>query len=553
MARLRTPPALALPLALLLAIASCARHGGAVAAGVSGGMPAWEPVEPLAFDAPPGTALRRVLDAGVLRWGCDPAGGAPFALPAPWDPRELVGFEIELVARLCDHLGVRSEPVAGDWLALIDNLRAGRTDLVLNGLEVTPERAEVVDFTVPYYRYGQQLTVRDADRGRFASLADLRGHRISVLNGSASVDVLTGAGWAEEDIAQYEDSLTPYAELKNGRVDGSLAESIIAGYYAPGVGGLHNVPGTFSPGVYAGAVRKGDAALRDAIDAALRRMMERGELGRIYQRWGVWTDAQRELGTVRGPDVARIDLAAVDAATGLDWGAVLAELARATAVTVLLTAISMPLAVLLGLVLALMDRSRRRVLSWPARAYVQVVRGTPILVQIFLVYYSLPMLGQVLGLGDALVWPALVVGIVCLAGNYAAYEAEIHRAGLEAVPKGQREAAWSLGLSQRQTLWLVELPQSFRIILPPLVNDLVAMIKDTSLVYVIGVRELTSVALGIGKSRLIVPEMLVVAAGFYLVVSLAADAFGRRIAARLRRAGLPRPALAAHATHRSAP
>jgi polar amino acid transport system substrate-binding protein len=476
----------------------------------------------------------------------DPAGGAPFSLPDPADPRRLVGFEIELVQRLSEHLGVRSEPVQADWLALIDNLKAGRTDLALNGLEVSAERAEVIDFTVPYYRYGQQLVVRAADRDRFRDLADLRGRRVSVLNGSASVDVLLEAGFTDEQIVQYDDSLAPYVELGHGRVDGSLAESIIAAYYAPGVPGLHVQPRTFAPGEYAGAVRKGEPELLQALDTVLQHMKEAGELGRIYQRWGVWSPEQEEIGTARGETVEKIDLATVEGARGIDWGVVVRELAFATGTTVLLTAISMPLAVLFGLVLALMDRSRRRWLAWPARAYVQVVRGTPLLVQVFLVYYTLPVLGQALGWGDALVWPAFAVGIVCLAGNYAAYEAEIHRAGLDAVPKGQREAALALGMTERQALWHVELPQSFRIILPPLVNDLVAMIKDTSLVYVIGVRELTAVALGIGKSRLMVPHMLVLAAAFYLVVSLAADAFGRRLARRLQRTGAPRAEVGSH-------
>jgi His/Glu/Gln/Arg/opine family amino acid ABC transporter permease subunit len=199
--------------------------------------------------------------------------------------------------------------------------------------------------------------------------------------------------------------------------------------------------------------------------------------------------------------------------------------------------------VIAGLFLALAERSPRWWLEWPARIYTQVVRGTPLLVQIFLVYYTLPVIGKWLGLGDALVWPAFAVGILCLAGNYAAYEAEIHRAGLEAVPRGQREAALSLGMTPMQSLRLVELPQSFRIILPPIINDLVAMIKDTSLVYVIGVRELTAVALGLGKARLIVPQMLVVAAVFYLVVSVAADRIGKRIEAQLRARGTPKAQL----------
>ena len=373
--------------------------------------------------------------------------------------------------------------------------------------EVSRERAEVIDFTVPYYRYGQQLTIRKADADRYRSLADLAGRRVSVLNGSASVEVLAAAGFADAQIVQYDDSLAPYVELRNGRVDASLAESIIAGYYAASMPDLHSIPETFSPGVYAGVVRKGEPEL----------------------------------------------LAAADSTSSLNWRLILRELAIATGITVLLTAISMPLAVAAGLFLALMERSRRRSLQWPARVYTQVVRGTPLLVQIFLVYYTLPVLGKAVGLGDALVWPAFAVGILCLAGNYAAYEAEIHRAGLEAVPAGQREAALSLGMTPLQSLRLVELPQSFRVILPPVINDLVAMIKDTSLVYVIGVRELTAVALGLGKARLIVPQMLVVAAVFYLAVSLFADRIGKRVERKLRERGTPPAAPPAGAAWRERP
>jgi len=505
--------------------------------------PAPSPAVVIVPPAPAGTSLRRIQDNGVLRWGIDPAGGAPFSMPDPRDPQQLTGFEIELVDRLCEYLGVRSEPVEADWLALIDNMKAGRTDLVLNGLEVTPDRKAVIDFTVPYYRYAQQLTIRAADKEKYESLADLSGRRISVLNGSASVNVLEQAGFGSEEIVQYDDSLAPYVELENGRVEGSLAESIIAGYYAAGMPGLYRLPETFAPGEYAGAVRKGEPELLAALDIALTRMKESGDLGRIYQRWGIWDDEQRKLGTARGPGVKRTDLASASSTASLNWNVILRELAVATVTTILLTAISMPLAVLFGLVLALMERSERPWFEWPARVYIQVMRGTPLLVQIFLVYYTLPVIGKEVGFGEALVWPAFAVGIFCLAGNYAAYEAEIHRAGLDAVPRGQREAALSLGMTPRQSLWLIELPQSFRIILPPIINDLVAMIKDTSLVYVIGVRELTAVALGLGKARLIMPQMLVVAAGFYLAVSLVADAIGKRIEAGLRQRGAPRVVL----------
>jgi polar amino acid transport system substrate-binding protein len=526
-----------------LAVPFCLASDTTAAQPTIGDDPAFPPVEVIVPRGPEGTSLRRIQDEGVLRWGIDPAGGAPFSMPDPRDPRKLVGFEIELVERLCEYLGVRSEPTQGDWLALIDNMKAGRTDLALNGIEVSEDRRDVVDFTVPYYRYGQQLTVRAADKEKYRSLEDLAGQRVSVLNGSASVDVLQEAGFSDEAIAQYDDSLAPYVELSHERVEASMAESIIAGYYAATMPDLYSIPETFSPGEYAGAVRKDEPELLAAINDALDRMKQSGDLGRIYQRWGIWSDRQGEIGIAHGPEVAKIELASADATSSLNWGLILRELAAATGITVLLTAISMPLAVVAGLFLALMERSPRKWLHWPARIYTQVVRGTPLLVQVFLVYYSLPVLGKALGFGDALVWPAFAVGILCLAGNYAAYEAEIHRAGLDAVPKGQREAARSLGMTPAQSLRLVELPQSFRIILPPIVNDLVAMIKDTSLVYVIGVRELTAVALGLGKARLIVPLMLVVAAVFYLVVSLVADRLGKRLEAQLRQRAMPRAQL----------
>ena len=504
-------------------------------------------IRPIVEPGPPGSSLRRIQDAGVLRWGVDPAGGAPFAMPDPVDPRRLAGFEVELMEMLSAYLGVRSEPVPGDWLALVDNMQAGRTDFVLNGLEITDERADVVDFTTPYYAYAQQLTVRDADRERFRSLDDLRGRRVSVLNGSASVDVLLEAGWAEENILQYDDSLNPYRELALGRCDASLAESIIASYYAPQVrgpeGGLHCIPETFAPGRYGGAVRKGEPELLAAVDRVLEHMKASGDIGMIDQRWGIWNDGQAAIGVVRGPDVAVVEVASGTTARAIDWGLVFRQLLRATGITMLLTAASMPLAVVAGLGLALLAGSRHRWLSWPAVAYIQVVRGTPLLVQIFLVYFSLPVLGAWLGFGQLLTLGNITVGVICLAGNYAAYEAEIHRAGLQAVPRGQREAALSLGMSERQAFWFVVLPQSLRIVMPPMVNDLVAMIKDTSLVYVIGVQELTAVALGIGKARFAVPEMLVIAAILYLVVSLAADQVGRRLEARLRRRGEGRATL----------
>jgi His/Glu/Gln/Arg/opine family amino acid ABC transporter permease subunit len=214
------------------------------------------------------------------------------------------------------------------------------------------------------------------------------------------------------------------------------------------------------------------------------------------------------------------------------------ELLTAAKHTLMLTVISMPLAVIIGLLLALMRMSRLKALSWPASVYIEVIRGTPLLVQMYLVYFSLPQLGQALGT-EWLTLSNFTVGIICLAGNYAAYEAEIHRAGLQAVDKGQREAALSIGMSERQAFFRVVLPQSLRIVVPPVINDLIAMLKDSSLVSVLGVQELLNRAMGIGRSKFTVPKMLVVAALIYLVMSLICYALGRWAERRLKAQGAP--------------
>jgi His/Glu/Gln/Arg/opine family amino acid ABC transporter permease subunit len=222
--------------------------------------------------------------------------------------------------------------------------------------------------------------------------------------------------------------------------------------------------------------------------------------------------------------------------------------------TLLLTALSMPLAVLFGLLLAWMRMSRHRWLSWPSAAYIEVIRGTPLLVQMFLIYYSLPQIGAWLDDGAVnlcalvgqesllqadlfrglLTWPNFAVGVFCLAANYAAYEAEILRAGLEAVDKGQREAALSIGMSERQAFHLIVLPQAFRIVVPPLINDLIAMLKDSCLVSVIAVQELLNIAVGVGRSKFNMPQMMITAAVLYLLMSLACYALGKFLERRLK-------------------
>lgn len=214
------------------------------------------------------------------------------------------------------------------------------------------------------------------------------------------------------------------------------------------------------------------------------------------------------------------------------------NLIRAARWPLYLTALSMPLAVLFGLMLALMRMSRSRILSWLSASYIEVVRGTPLYVQLFLVYYTLPQLGVLLNTHWLTLDP-FPAAVLCLAANYAAYEAEIHRAGLLAVDGGQREAALSIGMSERQAFVHVVLPQAFRIILPPVINDAIAMLKDSCLASAIGVMELLKVAESIGKNNPDVglAKMYICAGVLYMILSLACYALGKFVECKLRAKG----------------
>jgi len=215
----------------------------------------------------------------------------------------------------------------------------------------------------------------------------------------------------------------------------------------------------------------------------------------------------------------------------------LGKLLWAARIPLLLTAAAMPLAIVLGLLLALMRTSRHGWLSWPAAGYIEVMRGTPLFVQLFLIYYSLPRIGYAIFGNDMLTLEPFTAAVICLGANYAAYEAEIHRAGLQAIDKGQREAALSIGMSEQQSFRIVVLPQAFRVVLPPVINDAIAMLKDSCLASAIGVQELLRTAEGIGRAKFISEPMYIAAAVLYMILSLGFYALGKWVESKLKAQG----------------
>lgn len=199
-----------------------------------------------------------------------------------------------------------------------------------------------------------------------------------------------------------------------------------------------------------------------------------------------------------------------------------------TWVTIQISVLSMLLAVSVGLALALMRLYGCRLVSRMALAYVEFVRGTPLLVQLFFIYYGLPQLPFL-----SIKLSAMTAAIMGVGLNYAAYEAEIYRAGIMAIPRAQTEAGLALGLSRWQTVRLVVLPQALRLVVPPVTNDFVALFKDTSIVSVVAISELTQTFRNAGIATQRYLEFAVVTALIYFAISYPISRFARKLELRI--------------------
>jgi len=468
---------------------------------------------------------QRYRDAGELRWGADAEGGAPFVFVDAKRPEQgEVGFEVDLARELGRVLGVRFRRVQAPYESLVQVLDRDDVDLVLNGFEPTPSRRAQVRFTRPYYIFQQQLTVGPDVKG-VRGVPDLVGKRIGVLGQSQSHQLLLTQPGIE--VVVYESNVTAYEDVANGRNAGSLADAPIARALRPLFPTLVDVGEPFGAYYYSMAVRRGDPELQHALDAAIGALLADGSLERIYRKWEMWGPAETDLGAP-----AVVAMFAKDAEQGgandLDWGTTMALLGQGALRTLGISVVSFALAVALGLAVALARLHGPGWLRWCALVYVELLRGTPILVQMLLLYYGL---GQIEGLR----LDAVTAGILGLALNYAAYEAEIYRGALTAIPRGQREAALALGLTGAQTLRFVVVPQALRLSLASSTNDFIALFKDSSIVMVITVVELTKQyqMLANASGRFIVLGLIT--SGLYLAMSLPLAFLARQFERRLER------------------
>ena len=227
-----------------------------------------------------------------LRWGADSEGGAPYVFPDPKDPRTIIGFEVDLANALGRRLGRPAEFVQNQWDGLIPGLLRGNYDVALNGLEITPDRQQVIGFTIPYYATSEQLSVR-REETRVESLADLKTRTVGTLKFSLAQRILESEGGI--DIRTYEGQINAYEDLANGRLDAVLMDWPIAIYYSRPNPKLKFTGAPIGHLEYGIGVRPDDTRLRQQLDRAIAELIETGDLRRIYDTWGLWNSETEEL------------------------------------------------------------------------------------------------------------------------------------------------------------------------------------------------------------------------------------------------------------------
>jgi polar amino acid transport system substrate-binding protein len=525
------------------------------------------------------------VEKSPLRWAADAEGGAPYIFKDPNSPAVNIGFEVDLAAELEKELGRRIEWTQYDFRNLVPGLQRRDFDFAMNGLEITADRKDKILFSRPYYLYKLQLVVR-ADEARFRSLDQCRAVRgvVGTLEDTAAERLLDKQNVAKK---VYDSQVEPYVDLELGRTDAVLLDLPIAVYYAQPNPKLKFVGEPLASGSYAIAFRKDQVALAREFDAALARLAQRGALRRIYEKWRIWNDdqaalfdrsethdVQHEFRARRGspdpagspteglpdpsetsgrsgdavgrphpsavgrphPSAGPHPSAAADAPLESrrrwSWADCFWLLLQGAWVTIQVSVLGMLLAIALGLPIAICRLYGPRPVRFAAAVYVEFFRGIPVLLLLYFLYYGLPVISQNYGLEDALKLSAFTAAVLGFGLNYAAYEAEIYRAGIGSIPLGQWEAAASLGMSPWLTFRRIILPQAIRIILPPMTNDFIALFKDTSLVSVIAVVELTKQYQILAKSSMRYLEIGLATAALYLVMSVPLGYLSRHLEKR---------------------
>lgn len=446
----------------------------------------------------------KIKERGELRVGLS-ADYAPMEFEHTVNGKtEYAGVDIDLAKKIAKDNNLKLKIVNMSFDSLLGALKTGKIDIIISGMTSTPERKKQVDFSDSYMMTKNIMLVKKDKVNEYKDIKDFNNKKVGAQKGTE-----------QEKIAQTEienASITSLSRLpdvilalKSGKVEGAVVEKPVAEAYLkqnPKLG-ISNVKFNEEEKDTVIAVPKDSPKLLSQINKTIKEVKDKGLIDKYM------TNAANAMND--------------DSGFISKYGSFFL---KGIKITILISLIGVALGSILGAFVALMKLSKIKIISWIASIYIEILRGTPMLVQVFIVFFGIT---AALGLDIS----ALVCGTIAIVINSSAYIAEIIRAGINAVDKGQMEAARSLGLNYRQTMKSVIMPQAIKNILPALGNEFVTLIKESSIVSTIGVGEImfnAQVVQGISFDPF---TPLIVAAALYFVLTFVLTRIMNMIEGRL--------------------
>ena len=425
------------------------------------------------------------------------------------DQGNFVGIDMDLIREIGkdQNFTVDIKPLGFD--AALQAVQANQADGVIAGMSITDARKEVFDFSDPYFESGVQMAVLDTNND-VTSYDDLRGKRVAVKNGTE------GATFADSikdkygfEVVSFADSSSMFDEVRTGNSAAVFEDYPVLAYGIAQGNGFKTVTPKEKGSSYGFAVNKGqNAELIQKFNAGLKNLKASGRYDEIINGY-------------LGEEAATSDNSII----GL-LKSTYPILLEGLKMTVILTVVSIAIALVLGIIFGLMRVSRAIWLRAIGTTFVDIFRGTPLLVQAFFIYFGIP---SALGFQMS----ALTAGIITLSLNAGAYMTEIVRGGILSVDKGQMEAARSLGVGYLPTMRRVILPQAIRTMIPSYINQFVITLKDTSILSVIGIAELTQTGRIIIARNFQSFNMWLIIGIIYFIVIMALTKLSDRLEKRL--------------------
>lgn len=447
------------------------------------------------------------------------------------DNGEYVGFDLDLAAEVCKRRGwtLVKQPI--DWDSKDMELNSGSIDCIWNGFTMNGRETDYT-WSVPYIDNSQVVIVK-SDSG-ISRLTELEGKTVVVQADSSALAAFTGEDATEENKAlcesfkklqQVSDYNSAFMNLESGMVDAICMDIGVANYQVESRGtGFSILEEQVSSEAYGIGFKLGNETLRDQVEDTLQEMEADGTFTEIADKWGLTDciclkESFEKKEDENAVPVLEEALDNTDSAglmesdkNRLDVMNVITQLGKGMLATLAIFVFTLIFSMPLGLLLTFIRMSKWKPLQWLAKIYISIMRGTPLMLQLLVVFFG-PFYLFGLNLSNSYRFYAVIIGFSL---NYAAYFAEIYRSGIQSIQKGQREAAMVLGYSRVQTFCKIIFPQMVKRVMPPVTNEIITLVKDTSLAFALAYTEMFTLAKQIAAANTSIMPLFIAGVFYYI-------------------------------------